>query len=265
MDKCITSAVKNVFFPLSSKYDEKWILKNSLGENVLYNLESLCESVKFEPGMRVLDLGCGKAISALFLANEFDVQVWAVDGLISASDNFNRIKEQNAENKVFPLKLNAKKLPFPENFFDAVIVVDSYMYFGTDEKYTPYICKFLKPQGFLGIVDICFTREINYLAEAPDYLRNHFQDKWYFVHSLDWWKKFIEKTGLLKIQNAEILPENDFIKGEYVKDMKLRNKKDEIARVLAQDKENIVAMFRLVAQRTEKPVSTDLYSSKQTT
>jgi cyclopropane fatty-acyl-phospholipid synthase-like methyltransferase len=254
--------VKNVFFPLTSKYDDKWILKNSLGENVLYNLESLCDIMRFEPGMRVLDLGCGKAISAIFLANEFDMQVWAVDGLITASENYTRIKEQNTEDKVFPLKLNARKLPFPDEYFDAIIVVDSYMYFGTDEKYTPYLCKFLKPQGLLGIVDICFTREINYLAEAPDYLRPHFQDKWYFVHSLDWWKKFMEKTGLLKVQTAEILPENDIIKSEYIKDMNLRKKKDEIARVLAHDTEKIIAMFRLVAQRTEKPVNIDLYSSK---
>ena len=40
-----------VFFPLSAKYDPKWIRKNSLGENVLYNLESLCEVMDFKQGM----------------------------------------------------------------------------------------------------------------------------------------------------------------------------------------------------------------------
>ena len=32
-----------------------------------------------EPGMRVLDLGCGKGLSSIFLAKEFGVQVWAAD------------------------------------------------------------------------------------------------------------------------------------------------------------------------------------------
>jgi cyclopropane fatty-acyl-phospholipid synthase-like methyltransferase len=262
MEDKFNAVKKKTFFPLSSKYDKNWVLKNSLGENVLFNLEALCSIIEFKPGMRVLDLGCGKAISAIFLANEFKVQVWAVDGLISPTENYKRIKEQGCEEKVFPMKLNARKLPFPAGFFDIIIVVDSYMYFGTDEKYTPYISHFLKPHGLLGIVDICFTKEINFLSEAPEYMRQRFQDKWFFVHSLDWWEKFIEKTGLLSVIHAEILPQNDFIRAEYVKDMKLRKKKDEIAQVLEKDSENIVALFRLTAERTEKPDNPDLYLSK---
>ena len=30
-----------------------------------------------KPGMRVLDLSCGKAISSIFLEKEFVLQVWA--------------------------------------------------------------------------------------------------------------------------------------------------------------------------------------------
>ncbi|RPI15048.1 MAG: class I SAM-dependent methyltransferase [Ignavibacteriae bacterium] len=262
MNKEFSTEIRKTFFPLSSKYDENWILKNSLGENILYNLESLCEVLEYKPGMKVLDLGCGKAISAIFLANEFKVQVWAVDSFISPSENYKRIKEQSCGNQVFPLKLDARNLPFPKDFFDIIIAADSYMYFGTDEKYTPYLSQFLKPHGFLGIVDICFTKEINYLADAPEYLKPHYQDKWYYVHSLGWWEKFIEKTGLLNIVRAEILPQNDFIRAEYVKDMKKRKKQDEIANILAKDQENLIAMFRLTAERTEKPVKLDLYSKQ---
>jgi len=31
------------------------------------------------PGMRVLDLGCGTALTSIFLAREYDVEVWATD------------------------------------------------------------------------------------------------------------------------------------------------------------------------------------------
>jgi len=37
--------------------------------------------------MRVLDLGCGKALSSIFLAKEYGTQVWATDLWISATDN----------------------------------------------------------------------------------------------------------------------------------------------------------------------------------
>lgn len=246
--------VRETLFPLSSGYDPMWIKKNSLGENVLYNLESLCEVMSFKKGMRILDLGCGKVISGIFLAKEFDVQVWAVDQFISPSDNYSLIKEMDCESQVFPIKANAKELPFAQNFFDAIIVVDSYMYFGTDEKFTPYICQFLKPGGFMGIVDICFSKEFNFLAEVPEFLKPHYQDKWYFVHSLEWWIKLWKKTGHLKIVNAEIVPQNSFIKNEYIRDFDNNKKPDAIADALEQDKDGIINIFRLVAQRSEKEI-----------
>ncbi|MEO8513505.1 MAG: methyltransferase domain-containing protein [Ignavibacteria bacterium] len=251
---------KTKLFPLSESYDKSWIKKNSLGENVLYNLESLCEIMEFKEGMRVLDLGCGKAASAIFLAKEFGVQVWAIDQYIAPSENYQRIKDMNCEHSVYPLKLNAKELPFPTDFFDAIVSVDSYMYFGTDEKFTPYISQFIKPGGTIGIVDICFSKEINYLAEVPEFMREHYQDKWYFVHSLDWWVKLWKKTGHLKIQNSELLPHNDFIKSEYIEDFRFSKKQDDIADALEKDKEELINIFRLTAQRSEKPIYLGNYS-----
>lgn len=256
------SNLHKAFFPLSSKYDKEWIKKNSLGENVLYNLESLCEIIEFKEGMRVLDLGCGKVVSAVFLAKEFGVQVWAVDQFISPSENYERIKEMNCENLVYPLKINAKEMPFPQNFFDAIIAVDSYMYFGTDERFTPYISQFLKPGGVVGMVDICFSKEINYLAELPEFLRPHYQDKWYFVHSLEWWVKLWKKTGHLKICNAEIVPQNAFIKSEYIEDFKNTKKQDTIADAMEQDKEGMINIFRLTAQRSEKEIDLGNYCAE---
>ena len=259
----ISNTFRKVFFPLSSQYDKSWIKKNSLGENVLYNLESLSEIIEFKEGMRVLDLGCGNAVSAIFLAKEFGVQVWAVDEYITATENYERIKEMNCESSIYPLKINAKDLPFAKNFFDAIIAVDSYMYFGTDERFTPYISQFLKPGGSIGIVDICFSKEINYLAELPEFMRPHYADKWYFVHSLDWWIKMWKKTGHLKITNAEIVPQNDFIKKEYIRDFKKSKKNDEIADAIEKDTEGLINIFRMIAQRSEKEIELGNYFPEQ--
>lgn len=244
--------MRNNFFPLSSKYDLNWIKSNSLGENVLYNLESLCEILKLNKGMKVLDLGCGKAISAIFLAREYDVEVWAVDSEISPTENYKRIKDMNCESKVFPLELNAHKLPFPENFFDVIIAVDSFMYFGADEKFPPYISSFLKSNGQLGIVDICFTKEINFIAELPGYLKKDYHTKWYFVHSLDWWRRIWEKSGILSVNSCEYVPEDNFIKSEYMKYNTDKKKKDFISEALSEDKENLIRFFRMSAVKAEK-------------
>ena len=68
-------AFKRADFPRSAKYDTAWVIENMMGPNVLWLTESLTQVVALEPGMRVMDMGCGAAISSIFLAKEFDVQV----------------------------------------------------------------------------------------------------------------------------------------------------------------------------------------------
>lgn len=243
-------------FPRSSRYKDSWIVANSLGEPVLYNLESLCEILPLAPTMRTMDLGCGRAISSIFLAREFGVQVWAIDNEISPSENYGRVLQSGSGPTVFPLKVDAASLPFPDQFFDAIIAADSYYYFGTDEKFTTYIARFLRTGGHIGIVDICFTREINALCEAPPYLRPVYEDDWHFVHSVEWWRHHLEKTGLFRVTRAELLPQSQFIRQQYISGISRVGKKDAFAETLAMDEEGVISFFRLVARRTDKACGT---------
>lgn len=239
-------------FPKASQYDPAWVRKHSMGENVLFNLESLTKSLDLKPGMRVLDLGCGKAISSIFLAKEFGVTVWAVDEAVSASDNYERIYAEGCEDKVFPLEMEARSLPFPEEYFDAVIVVDSYTYFGTDEKYLPYIARFIKPEGHIAIVDVCFTKEIESHHQVPEFLQEDYQNYWYFIHTIDWWRRLWEKTGLVEIEAAAELTEAGLVREQYMKDYQNSEEEDAFARALELDKEKFITFFKLIGRRTSK-------------
>jgi len=75
-------------YPRSRAYELDWMMDNMMGPNALWLMESLTERLHLEPGMRVLDMGCGKALSSIFLAKEFDVQVWATDLWIGAGENW---------------------------------------------------------------------------------------------------------------------------------------------------------------------------------
>jgi cyclopropane fatty-acyl-phospholipid synthase-like methyltransferase len=239
-------------FPKASQYDPEWVRKHSMGENVLFNLESLTKSLDLKPGMRVLDLGCGKAISSIFLSMEFGVTVWAVDEAVSASDNYERIRAEGCEDKVFPLEMEARSLPFPEEYFDAVVVVDSYTYFGTDEKYLPYIARFIKPGGHIAIVDVCFKKEIESHDQVPGFLRDDYQNYWYFIHTIDWWRRLWEKTGLVQIEAAEELAEAELVREQYIKDYKNSDEEDAFARALEHDHEHFITFFKLIGRRTSK-------------
>ena len=81
--------------------------------------EWLTGDMNLRRGMRVLDLGCGRGASSVFLHREFDVQVWSVDLWFSADERARRIRDAGMADAVFPLRADARALPFTEGFFDA--------------------------------------------------------------------------------------------------------------------------------------------------
>ena len=62
-------------YPLAAKYDPEWIFKNKMGCQCLWLVESLSRIMDLKPNMRVLDMGCGNALTSIFLAKEFGVTV----------------------------------------------------------------------------------------------------------------------------------------------------------------------------------------------
>ena len=148
-------------FPRSSKYHPEWLVAGcSGGANPLWLTEWLTKSVDLRSGMRVLDLGCGCALSSIFLRKEFEVEVWAVDLWFSASENLQRIRDADVEHGVYPIHAEARSLPFANDFFDAIISIDSFPYFGTDDLYLSYLSRFVKPHGQIAIAGAGLMREI---------------------------------------------------------------------------------------------------------
>jgi len=192
-------------FPRASTYDPHWLIDNSMGPHVLWLAEWLAERLDLRPGMRVLDLGCGRAISSIFLTKEFGVSVWAADLWIKPSQNTERIEQAGVSKQVFPILAEAHDLPFAEGYFDAIVSLDAYHYFGTDDLYLGYIASFLRPGGQLGIVTPCVLDE---LADLPP---PHLSPYWVWdfcsFHSPAWWRRHWEKTGLLTVEVADALPD----------------------------------------------------------
>lgn len=192
-------------YPRSAKYDPGWVLENQMGPNVLWLTESLAQLLELKPAMRVLDLGCGKAISSIFLAKEFDLQVWAADLWINPSENWKRIKEVELEDQVYPIYAEAHTLPFGEQFFDAILSMDAYHYFGTDELYLGYILRFLKSGGQIGVIVPGLREEIG--EHIPTHLKEFWQWEFYSFHSPTWWRRHWSKTGLVSVELADLDPD----------------------------------------------------------
>ena len=190
-------------YPRSNNYDPTWVLDNLMGPNVLWLTEALTQVMELKPGMRVLDLGCGRAISSIFLAKEFDVEVWATDLWISASDNWQRITDAGLSKQVFPIHAEAHELPFAHNFFDAMLSMDAYHYFGTDDLYLGYLSRFIRPGGLLGIVVPGLVEEFN--GEVPDHLRPYWLPEFWSFHSPSWWHNHWQRSGLVEVFYSDLI------------------------------------------------------------
>jgi cyclopropane fatty-acyl-phospholipid synthase-like methyltransferase len=188
-------------FPRSSQYNWDWVHEGSMGSHALWMAEWLTERMELRPGMRVLDLGCGKAKSSVFLAREFGVEVWATDLWIAATENWQRIRDAGLEKQVYPIHADARALPFAAEFFDAITAIDCYSYFGTDDLYLNYLAQFVKPGGQIGIAGAGLVEEIT--GPVPEHLREMWSQDFWCVHSAGWWRQHWERTGLLDIEVAD--------------------------------------------------------------
>jgi cyclopropane fatty-acyl-phospholipid synthase-like methyltransferase len=193
-------------FPRTSAYHPEWIIAGvSGGANPLWMTEWLAERLDLKRGMRVLDLGCGRALSSIFLHREFGVQVWATDLWFSASENWHRIRDAGVEDGVFPVHADARSLPFAREFFDAITCIDSFYYYGTDDLYLNFLARFVKPGGLVGIAGAGVMKEFE--SGGPEHLRGWWTKDMLCLHSAPWWKRHWERSGIVDVVVADTLPD----------------------------------------------------------
>ena len=191
-------------FPRASAYNPEWLLASVSGSaNPLWMTEWLSEALELQPGMRVLDLGCGRAMSSIFLRREFDVEVWAADLWFSAAENLQRIRDAGVADGVFPIHCDARHLPFAGDFFDAIVSIDSFFYYGTDDLYLQYLARFVKRGGAIGIAGAGIMQEIE--GEVPAHLKDWWSPDMWCVHSADWWRWHWGRTGFVDVAVADTL------------------------------------------------------------
>jgi cyclopropane fatty-acyl-phospholipid synthase-like methyltransferase len=174
----------------TKNYNRDFLAKNMMGPNSMMVLEELTQNVPLKPGMKVLDLGCGNGLTSIFLAKEFGVQVFAVDLWVSASDNLLRFKKMGLENLIIPIHADAIELPFANEYFDAIISVDSYHYFGNNDRYFPEKLRpLLKKDALVAIAFPGMKYEVH--DAIPDEMKPYWEEEALTMwHSIPWWVTF---------------------------------------------------------------------------
>ena len=187
-------------YPKTSHFDIDLVQSKIMGPNTLKLTEELLQGVDIPRGSVVLDLGSGSGISSAMLAREYGLVTYAADLWSDSSENMRFFESVGLSNReVIPVHADATKLPFAHEFFDAVVCVDSYNYYGRDPEYLgTCLLPYVKSGAMLylaiaGMVHDCHDNppaclRVSWTSEQLDY-----------IHDMAWWRDMLGRTSGVEI------------------------------------------------------------------
>ena len=192
-------------FPKANSFPTNLVRKKIMGPNPLKICEEMLCDARISPGSIVCDLGSGAGITSAMLSRECGFNVYAVDLWSDPAENrafFDELGISPAT--IHPVKADATQgLPFPPEFFDAVISVDSYNYYGRDPRYLgEKLLPYVKQNGMLylaipGMAHDCHNNLPTCLLKSwtPEQLD--------YMHDVAWWRAMIEPTPGVEIVSMQ--------------------------------------------------------------
>ncbi len=182
-------------YPRSEEYDKNFILENMMGPNSMKLAEEMLELQPIPSGSTVLDLGCGRGISSILMVRDYGLKVFAADLWVAPTENKKRFDDMGLDaEQIIPIRVEAHDMPFAEAFFDAVVSIDSYHYFGCDQDYlAKHLLPFVKPGGYILIAVPGLKKDIHDNL-PPEMLLTWSAEDLETFHDIRFWTELIETT-----------------------------------------------------------------------
>ena len=105
------------------------------------------------------------------------------------------------------MQAEAHTLPFAHGYFDTVVSLDAYHYFGTDELYLPYVARFVRPGGTLAIImpgNAADPEEIP-TDQSSEWFKGDAAADFFTFRSADWWSRRWSRSGAVKAVEAGMM------------------------------------------------------------
>lgn len=202
----------------SKKYDTPYYMSKIMGPNPLKLEEEILKDNKIPKQAIVMDLGSGQGLTSIFLAKEYDFKVYAADLWSDPKENKKFFMSEGlTDEQIIPVKADALKLPFEEEFFDAIVCIDSYNYFGRDEDYLDNkLLPFLKKDGYVYIA-IPGMKEDCHKNLPEELLLSWTSEQLEYMHDIAYWKEIFSKSKKSEIISIYETEGNEELWSDWIK------------------------------------------------
>lgn len=202
----------------SEKYNTPELQEKIMGPNPVKLEEELLLGHKIPKGSIVCDLGSGQGLTSVFLAKEYGFTVYAADLWSDPDENRKFFDSMGlSREQIIPVKADATELPFEKDFFDAVVCVDSYNYFGRDTDYLDdKLLPFVKSGGYIYIAVTGMKKDLHdnlpeelLLSWTPEQLD--------YIHDAKYWTDIVSKCKNAEIVSIEEMESNEEVWADWLK------------------------------------------------
>jgi cyclopropane fatty-acyl-phospholipid synthase-like methyltransferase len=215
-------------YPELAGYTRDEIYFDSFGGGAMYLAARMVRTMRLRQGDIVLDLGCGKGETSIFLARHFGVRVVAVDLWTPATFLSEKLATRGYRDHITPLNLDiTERLPFAEHYFDALFCMNSFSFYGGSPEFLNHLLPHLRPGGQLAIGSEVLSGEFtSEQLTSPPAVYHYFlpgtdvdvwQEDFAKMHSPAWWEQFFTGSGLLAVRHCQELPDAVVLYEDLVK------------------------------------------------
>jgi ubiquinone/menaquinone biosynthesis C-methylase UbiE len=156
----------------------------------------MADNCKITKDSKVLDIGSGKGITAIYLSEKYGCNVIGVDLSSNMVDYAKKsIEKKGLSQKISFMNLDAQKLPFDDNTFDVVFAECSTVLMDKEKAFKEFI-RVTKSGGYIADLEMSWQKN-------PDQkIIDRAYEIWdgFSTKTFDDWRDFYNKIGLIDIK-----------------------------------------------------------------